>query len=227
MNNHRLIVALDFYSWSKALEFAEKYLDPKKHIIKIGHKLIFGDIYLLSEGLPRFISKGFKVFLDTKFYEIPSIVGDAIGDLVYNRLWALTIHAQGGKKMIKTAVHASYETNILAVTKLTTCNASKKKIKKLGKRAYNCGANGIICSPADLPLFKNLQFLKVTPGIRLDEQHIDNDDQVRIDTPFNAFKNGATHIVVGRPITEATDPDLVIAEIETQIEEGLKLQHNI
>lgn len=198
-------------------EFAMQF--PEDAMLKIGLE------YFTKFGANEIEKLSHDVFLDLKFYDIPNTVAHAVknASLIKN-VKLITIHAQGGKRMVEAAVNARNEINsdvaIVCVTKLTSENADIDEIYKLTEISLNCGAEGIVCSAQEIDLLRQKfgnEFLAVTPGIR-PKWHTEGDDQVRICTPSEAFKKGANIIVIGRPITKTPNP----AEAFTKIAEEIK-----
>jgi orotidine-5'-phosphate decarboxylase len=221
-------------------------LNDVRHIINITKP--FFDTYKIGlELFTRFgcsvidvvANSGKKIFLDLKYHDIPQTVENAVK--VASRLGVhyLTIHTQGGTKMMKAACNAAHSIleegitppKIIGVTLLTSIDSKtllnelnvsvsiEQHIKILALRAVDALLDGIVCSAIDLPQVKPLLpdgFEIITPGIRLptDSFH----DQKRVATPKEAIQNGATLIVVGRSVTESKDPQAAASEIIKNIE---------
>ncbi|MCX5656879.1 MAG: orotidine-5'-phosphate decarboxylase [Candidatus Omnitrophica bacterium] len=219
----RLIVALDVENLSEAERVVETLL-PVVKIFKVGAQLF------TSVG-PRIISviqgKGGKVFLDLKYHDIPHTVAKAVEVATEKGVYMLTVHAQGGLKMMKEAIDAARnrakEKNLtrpilLGVTVLTSMEKEDFALLGIGRRideqvlhltrlVLKAGLDGIISSPEEAKMIRQNfgdKPLIVTPGIRLVK--ISADDQKRISTPEEAISAGANYIVVGRPILAAEDP---------------------
>jgi orotidine-5'-phosphate decarboxylase len=219
----RLIVALDVENLSEAERVVETLL-PVVKIFKVGAQLF------TSVG-PRIISviqaKGGKVFLDLKYHDIPHTVAKAVEIATERGVYMLTVHAQGGLKMMKEAIDAARnrakEKNLtrpilLGVTVLTSMEKEDFSLLGIGRRideqvlhltrlVLKAGLDGIISSPEEAKMIRQNfgdKPLIVTPGIRLIK--ISADDQKRISTPEEAISAGANYIVVGRPILTAEDP---------------------
>jgi len=223
-----LIVALDL-DLDSALSLT-KNLNPQDCQLKIGHQLF------TSEGpdsIKIFQDLGFKVFLDLKFHDIPNTVFSAVSSALELGVWMLNIHASGGSEMIQAAVSAkeeskNRETLIIGVTILTSLNDSLLKKIGFAKKVDDAvitlallsqvnGLNGVVCSPKEVKEIKNKcgkSFLAITPGVRLNDS---SGDQKRIDSPKEAILNGADYIVVGRSITQSSNPVKSISEILNQI----------
>lgn len=235
----QLIVALDTSSEKEALDLIEKLGDEVTYY-KIGLELF------TSVG-PKIIKEvkglGKKVFFDGKFLDIPNTVSGAVANMVRHRVDMLNVYMSGGAKMLQEAKNSLIETakrhnlqppKLLGVTVLTSItneilqNDLKVKaqideyVLHLAELALNNNLDGIICSPNEAKLIRKKiknDFLIVTPGVR--PIWADKNDQVRTATPKEAITAGATHIVVGRPITEAKDPKDAAKKILIEIEEAL------
>ncbi len=227
-----LILALDLDS----LATARRTMDIVKgrvDYMKIGPRLFaLGGKSFVKE----MVDYGFKVFLDLKLHDIPNtikIAVEAFGDI---GLWSLTLHAAGGRRMLEEAVSArdnmGSSMKLFGISVLTSfseelwseVNPGCSMEDALKKRAWlcgDCGMDGVVCSPLDLPLISSVaspSLLKVVPGVRMTPG---GDDQTRVATPCEAFRNGADYVVMGRPIYTAPDIDQAMALISQSIEEGL------
>ena len=224
MPNRSVIVALDFPDSQQALAFADQ-LDPQQCAVKVGFELFVASGPLLVEQL---VAKDFRVFLDLKFHDIPNTVAKACVAAAQLGVWMINVHASGGTEMLLAARDAinkqTHQPILLAVTVLTSLNQTALQeigitldlqavVRGWAALAQTCGLNGVVCSAQEASLV-NAQtkdnFIIVTPGIRLPSNAID--DQKRIVTPQDAREAGASHIVVGRPITQAQDPAIALAE---------------
>ncbi|KTC78673.1 orotidine-5'-phosphate decarboxylase [Legionella cincinnatiensis] len=222
----KLIVALDFNTEKDALNLIEK-LDPHHCALKVGSELftLFG-----TQFVKRLIQRQFKVFLDLKFHDIPNTVSKACKAGADLGVWMMNVHAAGGTNMMHAArdVLESYGVDrplLIAVTVLTSFNQNElstiginipiiEQVKKLAVLAKESGLDGVVCSAQEVKVIKNIcdvPFITVTPGIRLETSP--KDDQSRVMTPKQAMEVGSDYLVVGRPITQATDPQKVISEI--------------
>ncbi|MDR1467650.1 MAG: orotidine-5'-phosphate decarboxylase [Oscillospiraceae bacterium] len=213
-----VVVACDFSSESKTLNFLSKFKE-KKPFVKIGLELFCG------EG-PNIIRKiksgGNKIFLDLKLHDIPNTVKKTMMKISELNVDMVTVHAGGGAKMISAAKEGlSFKENSALLMVVTVLTSVSQKIlnkellfdrtleevaEKYAVIAQENGADGVICSCSEVPSIKNIckkSFLTVTPGIRYKAA---NDDQIRIFTPQEAKKFGSDFIVVGRPITASNDP---------------------
>lgn len=213
-----LIVALDGLQKSKAIDIASK-LSGMVWGFKVNDLLLEEGFSIIKE-----LRKFGNVFADPKLHDIPNTVKNSVKKLSDTGVSLITVHASGGPRMIEEAVRNSGSSEILAVTILTSfspeetsavygISETENKVLELAKLAENAGTHGIVCSPQELSLLKNklkkVYFL--TPGIRLSKDI--SDDQRRVMTPKEAKEGGAKYIVVGRPITESKDPQLVTQEI--------------
>jgi orotidine-5'-phosphate decarboxylase len=223
----RLIVALDVSNAAEAQQMVQRIGDAAG-IYKVGLQLFSAEGPALVRDL---VASGRKVFLDLKFHDIPNTVSHAVKAAAELGAHMLTVHASGGVAMLQAAIEASAgRVNVLAVTVLTSLSADDlhevgvpdevvDQALRMAALAKNTGCQGIISSPRELvPLRKLLgdDFAIVTPGIR--PAGAETHDQQRIATPAQAIGNGASHIVVGRPITHAANPaqaaQAIIAEME-------------
>lgn len=204
-------------------------LDPSQCWLKVG-PIVFN-----AYG-PQIIADirahGFDVFLDLKFHDIPNTVASAVEFAASMDVKMLTVHAAGGKKMLQAAVCAARQSQhkpaIVAVTALTSltdpdlqdigCNVAVAGLVQLrAKLAIDSGCSGVVASPLELVDLRKLypKTLLVTPGIRW-QQLID--DQARTATPKAAIANGATYLVIGRPITAAKNPSAVVEQLNSELE---------
>jgi orotidine-5'-phosphate decarboxylase len=225
-----LILALDLDSPEEAREFLTKNCSNLKYI-KIGPKLF---IKGGKDFLSFVIGEGWDVFLDVKLHDIPNTVKGAVEAASELGLWALTLHAAGGIKMMEDAFRArgSKEKPLLfGVTVLTSMDEStlqevtpgcsiKESLVARAKACLAAKMDGIVCSTKDLHLFSGKEYenlLKVVPGIR-PKDFVNKDDQKRVATPAEAARSGADYIVVGRPILLSHDPKEVINNILEDLE---------
>ena len=231
MKDPRIIVALDFSSAEQALLLAKK-LDPMLCRVKIGKELFTAAGPMIVEKL---MSKDFEVFLDLKFHDIPNTVANACRVAADLGVWMINVHALGGKKMLAAARDALPlgGTKLIAVTLLTSIgpddldsiglnNEPGNVVQKLAWLAYSCGLDGVVCSAleaAQLRQTMGADFCLVTPGIRPVDAL--TDDQNRIATPQMAIQNGADYLVIGRPISQAADPLLMLQHLNKEIEAKL------
>lgn len=224
-----LIVALDFPSADQALRFIEP-LSPEDCILKVGLQLYVASGPQFVKGL---VDKGFKVFLDLKFHDIPNTVAGACQSAADLGVWMINVHAGGGPVMLDAAANSlvTYEKPpvLIAVTVLTSMNqlqlettgisvTAEEQVKRLATLSANHGLSGVVCSALEASMLRKQQgegFVLVTPGIR--PVGSDQGDQQRIMTPQAAKAAGSSYIVVGRPITEAAEPLSVIRSIHQSL----------
>jgi len=226
---HKVIVALDYANLADAKSLVSK-LNPDYCHLKVGKELF------TSTG-PAFIdylhSKHFKVFLDLKFHDIPTTVKKACEAASQLGVWMINVHASGGSSMLEAALEGINKSNqpplLIAGTVLTSMNQKmleeigvttklEDQVLRLAKLAETSGLNGIVCSAKDLEFLKNQlhkSFLYVTPGIRMTGDA--SNDQVRTLTPIEAIKAGSSHLVIGRPITQSTNPSETLEKIYLEI----------
>jgi orotidine-5'-phosphate decarboxylase len=216
----RLVVALDVKSYEDAESLVEA-LSPLAGWFKVG------SVMFTREG-PRICrlvkDSGAGLFLDLKFHDIPNTVFGAVASAAALGADMLTVHIAGGEAMLNAAVRSRDEAGrgdmiIVGVTVLThltfedfhslfvTDRSTNETVLALTKLADRCGLDGVVASAKELPLIRRHLgpgFTVVTPGIRMADAS--SDDQVRIVTPKQAIADGASYIVVGRPIIAAPDP---------------------
>jgi len=225
----RVIVALDYPAETQALALVER-LDPAQCRLKVGKEMFtrYGPGLLEKLG-----GRGFQVFLDLKFHDIPNTVAaacDAAADL---GVWMINLHASGGRRMMETArerlQRRSEAPLLVAVTILTSLSAEEiaevgytgapaDNVLRLARLARDSGMDGVVCSPreaAQLRAELGPDFLLVTPGVRPPEAAAD--DQRRVMTPTEAIRSGSSYLVIGRPITAAEDPLTTLKSINQQI----------
>ncbi len=233
MKDPRIIVALDFSSAEQALILADK-LDPMLCRVKVGKELFTAAGPQLVEKL---MEKGFEVFLDLKFHDIPSTVANACKAAASLGVWMTNVHALGGIKMLAAARNAlpSGTTKLIAVTLLTSMGPDDLNsiglnrepvcvVQKLAFLARNCGLDGIVCSALETARLRQIMgtnFCLVTPGIRPADSSVD--DQKRIATPRKAIQNGADYLVIGRPISRTIDPLAMLLRLNNEIETQLAI----
>lgn len=227
------IIALDF-SNSKDTEAFLNRFDSDTLNVKIGMELFYQQgpeiVYLVK-------NRGHSVFLDIKLHDIPTTVKKAMSGIARLGVDMINVHAAGGSRMIAAAVeglesgtaHGRKRPLLMAVTQLTSTSEQimqveqgisftmEESVRHYAKLAFDSGADGVVCSAHEADLIRSAtddRFLRVTPGIRLN--HSSKDDQERIATPSEAREMGSTHIVVGRPITQAADPAEIYSTIQRE-----------
>ena len=221
----KLIIALDFPSGDLALNFI-KPLSPDTCKLKVGFELY---VSAGSDFVKTLVDKGFDVFLDLKFHDIPNTVASACRAAAQLGVWMMNVHASGGNKMLLAAHDALNELKnppkLIAVTVLTSMDQAQlqgvgisqepqEQVKQLAKLTAQCGLDGIVCSAQEAAMLRaelGKDFLLVTPGIRPVGAEIG--DQSRVMTPDKAIAAGVSYMVVGRPITQSNQPQQVIYAI--------------
>lgn len=222
-NKDRLIVALDVPTVAAAKKMVETLGDAVS-FYKIGLELFMSGEYF--ELLDWLKTQNKKIFVDLKFFDVPATVGRAIKQLNGLGVTFATIH--GNDSIMRSAVENKGDVQVLAVTVLTSldrgdlddlgfdCEVDKLVLSR-AKRAVELGCDGVVASGLEAPVMReNLghNFMIVSPGIR----PVDNDDdQKRVVTVEQAFKNGADYIVIGRPIRDAVDPKAAAQAVQEQI----------
>ncbi|GGG86657.1 orotidine-5'-phosphate decarboxylase [Staphylococcus pragensis] len=212
------IIALDFESADKVNTFLDQFDEPL--FVKIGMELFYQEGPDLIKTIK---SRGHDIFLDLKLHDIPNTVEKAMEGLGKLDVDLVNVHAAGGTQMMEAAIRGlrkySKDTKIIAVTQLTSTTEEmlhneqniqtsiEEAVLNYATLTQKAGLDGVVCSPLEAELLTNelgSDFLKVTPGIR--PQGAAVNDQKRITTPEDAKQLGATHIVVGRPITQSQNP---------------------
>ena len=228
--NKDVIIALDFPTLEDTLSFLEKF-GEEKLFVKVGMELYLQNGPVVIEKIKEL---GHKIFLDLKLHDIPNTVYGATKGLAKFKVDILTVHATGGYEMLKAAKRGmveggSVDTNVIAITQLTSTSEEAMKDEQLiavsleesvinyAKLAKKAGLDGVVSSVWEARLIRENcgdDFLKVTPGIRLETDEVG--DQKRVATPTVANEEGSTHIVVGRSITKSQNPLEVYKLIKSQ-----------
>ncbi len=229
MTESRIIVALDYPEAAPALALAER-LDPTLCGLKVGKELFVAAGPQLVQGL---VHRGYRVFLDLKFHDIPNTVAQACKAAARLGVWMLNVHASGGLTMMRAAREALEALNsrprLIAVTVLTSLGrqdlaqigldiAPEEQVLRLARLTRAAGLDGVVCSAREAGILRRelgQDFLLVTPGIR--PAGISADDQQRVLTPIQALHAGADYLVVGRPITRAPDPVAALQSLHDEI----------
>ena len=230
MNDPKVVVALDFDNKQDALSFVDK-IQPADARLKVGKEMF---TYFGPEFVKQLTGKGFDVFLDLKFHDIPNTVAKAVTAAADLGVWMVNVHATGGSQMMTKAKQAldSYGEDaplLIAVTVLTSMNEADlrglgiqktpaEQVNFLANLTKQSGLDGVVCSAWEAEQLKsNLgkDFKLITPGIR--PAGSAQDDQQRIMTPKQAIDVGVDYLVIGRPITKALDPQLILQEINAAI----------
>ena len=220
-----VIVALDYPDAAQALAMADQ-LDPTRVRVKVGKEIFTRSGPAIVEGLHK---KGFELFLDLKFHDIPNTVAGAVSAAADMGVWMVNVHASGGQRMMEAAANAianlARRPHLIAVTVLTSMEAAdleqvgvtdepRVQVQRLAELAKRSGMDGVVCSAQEASMLKaacGQQFELVTPGIR--PAGADAGDQRRVLTPVQARDAGVDYMVIGRPITQAAEPTAVVDEI--------------
>jgi orotidine-5'-phosphate decarboxylase len=221
----RLIFAMDVAEPAQARQLAEA-LGETVQFYKLGLELMMSGGYF--ELLEWLVARGKKVFADLKFFDVPATVGAAVRQLSHRGVTFATVH--GNQGIMEAAAKARGNVKILAVTVLTSldrgdlddlgfaCDVEKLVLSR-ARRAFEAGCDGVVASGLELPALRKAvdnRLLVVTPGIRPVENR-PVDDQKRVVTVEQAFRDGADYIVVGRPIRDAADPGKAAEAIQQTI----------
>ena len=218
MNETKVIVALDFSDQISVDRFCDQ-VSPNDCKLKVGKELF---ALLGPKLVTELMARGFDIFLDLKFHDIPNTVARAIKVVCDLGVWMTNVHCLGGQKMMMAANEARVgigsDTTLVGVTMLTSHDASdlqdmgitrsmENQVLALASQAKDSGLDGVVCSARESKKLRDRlgeDFQFVTPGIRLDNDL--QDDQSRVVTPIDAIKNGSNYLVIGRPITRSDNP---------------------
>ena len=229
MPNKSIVVALDFDNRAQTLELVER-LDPARCRLKIGKELFTSEGPQLVEAVQK---KGFDVFLDLKFHDIPNTCAKAVAAAANMGVWMVNVHASGGERMMVAAREAldkfQQKPLLIGVTVLTSMEQSdlagigldvepQTQVKRLAQLTKASGLDGVVCSAQEAVMLKELcgqEFKLVTPGIR--PSFAVQGDQRRVMTPRDAMTAGVDYMVIGRPITQANDPIEALTLIEKEL----------
>ncbi|WP_318356660.1 orotidine-5'-phosphate decarboxylase [Enterobacter sp.] len=228
-----VVVALDYADRNQALAFVDR-IAPEDCRLKVGKEMftLFG---------PQFVrdlhQRGFDVFLDLKFHDIPNTAAHAVAAAAELGVWMVNVHASGGARMMTAAREALVPFGkdaplLIAVTVLTSMEASDlydlgitsspaEHAERLARLTQQCGLDGVVCSAQEAVRFKSefgQAFKLVTPGIR--PAGSDVGDQRRIMTPEEAQKAGVDYMVIGRPVTQSADPAQTLKAINASLHKG-------
>lgn len=230
-NRKRIIVALDFATEKEVLRLLDQ-LDPDNCRVKIGKELFTS----CGPALVKKVGKrGFEIFLDLKFHDIPNTVAGAVRAAALELgVWMINVHASGGKAMLEAAAGAlsgieCRQPHIIGVTVLTSLNdqdlselgvqdTSREQVVRLAHLCREAHLGGVVCSAGEVATLRKEmpgEFLLVTPGIRRPGDA--RGDQKRVMGPAEAIAAGADYLVVGRPITRAEDPQSALAEFVSAV----------
>ncbi|WP_279023210.1 orotidine-5'-phosphate decarboxylase [Gibbsiella quercinecans] len=230
LNSSPIVVALDYADKGAALAFVDR-IDPQDCRLKVGKEMftLFG---------PQFVqvlqARGFEVFLDLKFHDIPNTTAHAVAAAAELGVWMVNVHASGGARMMAAAKEAlqPYGADaplLIAVTVLTSMAVEDLRAigidaspaehaERLARLTHDCGLDGVVCSAHEAERLKQAcgrQFQLVTPGIRPEGSAAG--DQRRIMTPVQAQAAGVDYMVIGRPITQSADPAATLKAIRASL----------
>jgi orotidine-5'-phosphate decarboxylase len=230
MISNPVIVVLDYPSAAAAMLLVER-LDPRLCRVKVGKELFTAAGPALVELL---VARGFDVFLDLKYHDIPNTVAGACRAAARLGVWMVNVHASGGRAMLAAAREAidsgeGRKPLLIGVTVLTSLASANlaeigvsgdaaAQVMRLAGLCHEAEIDGVVCSAEEAPMLRDAYgdgFLKVTPGIRLPDDA--KGDQQRVVTPLEAIKMGASYLVIGRSITGAADPIKRLQEINQQL----------
>lgn len=224
-----VIVALDFPSAQPALELVAR-LSPELCRLKVGKELFTRSGPALVEDLQQ---RGFEVFLDLKFHDIPNTVAAAVRAAAELGVWMVNVHAGGGRRMMEAAVAAlsglSHKPLLIGVTVLTSMSdadlaelgydeTAAQRVQRLAALAASSGLDGVVCSALEAQALRAARgdgFRLVTPGIRLAGDAAG--DQRRVVTPADAVALGSDYLVIGRSITAAADPLAALHRVHAEL----------
>ncbi|VYU79111.1 orotidine-5'-phosphate decarboxylase [Metakosakonia massiliensis] len=225
-----IVVALDYDNRDKALAFVDR-IDPRDCRLKVGKEMFT----LFGPQLVRDLQqRGFDVFLDLKFHDIPNTTAHAVKAAADLGVWMVNVHASGGARMMTAAKEALQSFGkdaplLIAVTVLTSMEAADladlgiqatpaEHAERLAALTQQCGLDGVVCSAQEAVRFKAAfgePFRLVTPGIR--PHGSDAGDQRRIMTPQQAQAAGVDYMVIGRPVTQSADPAQTLRDINASL----------
>jgi orotidine-5'-phosphate decarboxylase len=225
-----LIVALDFPVRAELDALVDK-LDPSLCRLKVGKELftLYG-----PEVVRDLHKRGFEVFLDLKFHDIPNTTAAAVAAAADMGVWMVNVHASGGVKMMSAAKAALLPFGkeaplLIAVTVLTSMQSDElaavgvgdnalAQVSRLAALTAECGLDGVVCSAQEVSVLRDIvpdDFLLVTPGIR--PEGSERGDQQRVATPTEAVAMGSNYLVIGRPITRSADPLATLRQINASL----------
>ncbi|MGD6738223.1 orotidine-5'-phosphate decarboxylase [Photobacterium leiognathi] len=226
----KVIVALDYDNQNEALAFVDR-IEPGSCRLKVGKEMF---TYFGPDFVRQLHDRGHSVFLDLKFHDIPNTCSKAVKAAADLGVWMVNVHASGGERMMTASreilePYGKDRPLLIGVTVLTSMEASdlagigikqepQQQVLNLASLAKNSGLDGVVCSAQEASILKgNLgqNFKLVTPGIR--PVGSEAGDQRRVMTPVEAIAAGSDYLVIGRPITQAADPALVLAEINKSL----------
>ena len=224
-----VIVALDVARAADALALADS-LAPAECRLKVGKELFTAEGPAVVRALH---DRGFEVFLDLKFHDIPNTVAAAVATAADLGVWMVNVHASGGRRMMTAArerlLQGNHDTRLIAVTVLTSMEREDladigldvepmDQVRRLAALTAECGLHGVVCSAQEAAVLRQQQgkdFMLVTPGIR--PAGSDSGDQRRIMTPEQAVAAGVSYMVIGRPISQAASPSEALRAINRSL----------
>lgn len=231
MNDPKVVVALDFDDIESARKFVDQ-VSPELCKLKVGKEMftLFG-----PEFVKALVSKGYDVFLDLKFHDIPNTVKKACKAAANLGVWMTNVHASGSLEMMQAAKQGISEsthptTKLIAVTVLTSTDQAQlekvvsgvtpaEQVDRLAALTHEAGLDGVVCSAKEAELLRSRyadDFLLVTPGIRPVGAELG--DQKRVMTPPDAMQAGVSYLVMGRPITQAADPIAALKAVNASLQ---------
>ncbi len=228
--NPKVIVALDFATEAQALKLVDG-LDPTMCRLKVGKEMF---THMGPSFVKSLENRGFGVFLDLKFHDIPNTVARAVAAAADLGVWMVNVHASGGPRMMEAAVKAlepygAKRPLLTAVTVLTSMDEEQlravgitcpleEQVLRLATLTRDCGLDGVVCSAREAAMLRQhlgQDFKLVTPGIR--PRNAELGDQIRVVTPADAIKLGSSYLVMGRPITKALDPIAALKAVNAEL----------
>ena len=230
MIDQKVIVALDYDNQADAFAFVDR-IDPASCRLKVGKEMftLFG-----PDFVKELHKRGFSVFLDLKFHDIPNTCSKAVRAAAEMGVWMVNVHASGGERMMAASreilePYGKDRPLLIGVTVLTSMEQSdlagigldiapKDQVIRLASLTKNAGLDGVVCSAHESSMLKaelGQEFKLITPGIR--PAGSEQGDQRRIMTPVEAIQAGSDYLVIGRPITQAINPAQVLAEINATL----------
>ncbi len=230
-DNHeaRVILALDYADGASALALVNK-LSSRDCRLKVGLELYTA---AGNEFVRELVVRGFDVFLDLKFHDIPNTVAGTCSVVAGLGVWMINVHTLGGARMMAAARDAiddcSHQPLLIGVTVLTSHGGEElhrigidsdpaTAVSRLASMAQQAGLDGVVCSPQEVSRLRNelgADFKLVTPGVRPQGSHAN--DQKRTMTPEQAMAQGSDYLVIGRPITQAVDPVAALNKINQSL----------
>lgn len=226
----KVIVALDFATEAQALKLVDG-LDPTMCRLKVGKEMF---THMGPSFVKKLENRGFGVFLDLKFHDIPNTVARAVAAAADLGVWMVNVHASGGPRMMEAAAKAlepygAKRPLLTAVTVLTSMDEEQlravgitcpleEQVLRLATLTRDCGLDGVVCSAREAAMLRQhlgQDFKLVTPGIR--PRNAEVGDQIRVVTPAEAIKLGSSYLVMGRPITKAPDPIAALKAVNAEL----------